>query len=116
MIVLDANSGKMLAGVAIGRGVDGVAYEPTLGVAMSANGRDGTLSVVKETSAGTFEVIDTPKTLNGADDHRGYREAPCPLAVQRAGWKGRPNIRNRGGRRERGGEEVERSAGTCNRT
>ena len=66
MIVLDSESGKVLAAVDIGRGVDGVAYEPTLGVAMSANGRDGTISVVKETSPGKFEVIDTPKTISGA--------------------------------------------------
>jgi YVTN family beta-propeller protein len=66
MIVLDSQSGKILAAVDIGRGVDGVAYEPTLGVAMSANGRDGTISVVKETSAGKFEAVDTPKTFKGA--------------------------------------------------
>ena len=66
MIVLDSQSGKVLAAVAIGQGVDGVAYEPTLGVAMSANGRDGTISVVKETSAGNFAMIETPKTLKGA--------------------------------------------------
>jgi YVTN family beta-propeller protein len=66
MIVLDSQTGKVLATVEIGRGVDGTAYEPTLGVAMSANGRDGTISVVKETSAGNFVTVATPKTLNGA--------------------------------------------------
>jgi DNA-binding beta-propeller fold protein YncE len=66
MVVLDAKTGKILATPAIGRGVDGVAYEPTLGVAISANGRDGTVSVVKETAPGKFEVIQTLKTLPGA--------------------------------------------------
>ncbi len=66
MIVLDSTSGKVLADVAIGQGVDGAAFEPTLGVAMSANGRDGTISVVKETSAGKFEAVQTPKTISGA--------------------------------------------------
>jgi DNA-binding beta-propeller fold protein YncE len=66
MIVLDAKTGKVLAAVDIGQGVDGVAYEPTLGVAISANGRDGTVSVVKETSPGQFAAVATPKTLNGA--------------------------------------------------
>lgn len=66
MIVLDSQNGKVLAEVDIGRGVDGVAYEPTLGLAMSANGRDGTISAVKENSPGKFGVVDTPKTFNGA--------------------------------------------------
>jgi DNA-binding beta-propeller fold protein YncE len=66
MVVLDSKSGKVLATPAIGKGVDGVAYEPMLGVAMSANGKDGTVSVVKEMSSGRFEVIQTVKTLAGA--------------------------------------------------
>ena len=66
MIVLDSQTGKILASPAIGAGVDGVAYEPTLQVAISANGKDGTASVVKETSPGSFQVIQTVKTLPGA--------------------------------------------------
>ncbi|HEY7119304.1 MAG TPA: YncE family protein [Tepidisphaeraceae bacterium] len=66
MIVLDAGTGKVLAAVDIGAGVDGVAYDPVLGVTMSANGRDGTLSVVRETSPGTFQTVATPQTLKGA--------------------------------------------------
>ena len=66
MYVLDSESGKLLATVGVGNGVDGAAYDPTLGVAMSANGRDGTISVVKETSPGKFEVVQTPKTFTGA--------------------------------------------------
>lgn len=66
MIVLDAATGKVLAAVPTGAGVDGVAFDPTLGVAMSANGKDGTITVVKETAAGKFEAVQTPKTLAGA--------------------------------------------------
>jgi YVTN family beta-propeller protein len=66
MIVTDAESGKQLAAVDIGPGVDGVAFEPSWGVAISANGGDGTASVVKETSPGKFETIQTVKTLKGA--------------------------------------------------
>jgi len=66
MVVLDSQTGKVLATPAIGKGVDGVAYEPTLGVALSANGKDGTVSVIKETSAGKYETIQTVKTLLGA--------------------------------------------------
>src|SRR5262249_28366040 len=57
MVVLNSTDGKILATLEIGKGVDGVAYEPTLGVAMSANGRDGTISVAKETAPGKFEII-----------------------------------------------------------
>jgi hypothetical protein len=66
MIVLDAKTGKILGTPAIGKGVDGVVYDPALGVALSANGKDGTVSVVKETAPGKFETIQTVKTLVGA--------------------------------------------------
>ena len=66
MIVTDFETGKQLAAVDIGPGVDGVAFEPSWGVAISANGGDGTASVVKETSPGKFEAIQSPKTVKAA--------------------------------------------------
>jgi DNA-binding beta-propeller fold protein YncE len=66
MVILDAKSGKILGTTAIGKGVDGVAYDPALGFAVSANGKDGTLSVVKEIATGKFETIQTVKTFSGA--------------------------------------------------
>jgi YVTN family beta-propeller protein len=66
MVVLDAKTGDVLATPAIGKGVDGVAFETTLGIAVSANGKDGTASVVKEIAPGKFETIQTVKTLVGA--------------------------------------------------
>jgi len=65
-IVLDSQTGKQVASIAVGRGIDGVAFEPTLGVAMTANGQDGTISVIKETAPGKLEVVQTVKTINGA--------------------------------------------------
>jgi len=59
MVVLDAETGKILGMPPIGANVDGVAWEPTLEVAISSNGDDGTLTVVKETSPGKFEAIQT---------------------------------------------------------
>jgi DNA-binding beta-propeller fold protein YncE len=90
MIVLDSESGKVIATVAIGRGVDGVAYEPTLGVAMSANGRDGTISVIQETAPGKFEVVDTPKTISGArtitvDINKHQALLPCNVPDGKGG-------------------------------
>jgi len=66
MYVLDTESGKVLAAVPVGNGVDGAGYDPTMGMAMTSNGRDGTISAVKETSPGKFEVVQTPKTFTGA--------------------------------------------------
>ena len=65
--------------------MDGAAFEPTLGVAMSANGKDGTISMVKETSPGKFEVIQTVKTLNGArtitiDAKNHHALLPCNVS------------------------------------
>jgi DNA-binding beta-propeller fold protein YncE len=66
MVVLDATQGKVLATPPVGSGVDGTAFDPQLGLAASANGRDGTLTAVKEDPAGTFKVVQTLKTANGA--------------------------------------------------
>jgi YVTN family beta-propeller protein len=60
MIVVDAATGKILATPAIGKGVDGAAFDP-VGFAMSSNGADGTLSVIA-TSNDKFEVVQTLTT------------------------------------------------------
>jgi DNA-binding beta-propeller fold protein YncE len=62
LAVIDAASGEVLATPRIGVGASGVVFDPELGVALSANGKDGTLSVTKETSPGTCETIQTLKT------------------------------------------------------
>ena len=90
MIVTDTESGKQLAAVDIGPGVDGVAFEPTWGTAISANGGDGTASVVKETSPGKFEAIQTPKTIKGArtitvDVKQHHALMPCTVPDGKGG-------------------------------
>jgi DNA-binding beta-propeller fold protein YncE len=64
MIVSDPAAGKVIATPAIGQGPDGVAFDD--GYAFSANGRDGTITMVGETSPGKFEPVDTIMTQNGA--------------------------------------------------
>ncbi len=66
MAVLDADSGKLVATAAIGNGPDGVAFDPGLGLAFSANGRDGTVTVVREESPAKFTVAATVPTRLGA--------------------------------------------------
>ena len=65
MAVLDTETGKVIAFVPIGEGVDGTGFDPRTGLAFSSNG-DGTLSVVREASPGRFEVVETVATQRGA--------------------------------------------------
>ena len=64
MIVSDPATGKVLATPAIGAGTDGVAFDDVY--AFSANGRDGNITMVGETSPGKFEPIATIPTQFGA--------------------------------------------------
>lgn len=64
MAVVDPDTGTVIATPEIGEGPDGVAFDN--GMAFSANGRDGTITVVGETSPGKFEPIDTVTTAAGA--------------------------------------------------
>jgi YVTN family beta-propeller protein len=64
MVVSDPAAGKVLATPAIGEGPDGVAFDD--GYAFSANGRDGTITMVGETSPGKFEPVATIPTQRGA--------------------------------------------------
>ncbi len=61
MTILDTQTGKVIATVPIGEGVDGNGFDPETGLAFSANG-DGTLTVVRESSSGGFEVAETVTT------------------------------------------------------
>ena len=65
MTVLDTVSGKVIATVPIGSGVDGNGFDPGTGFAFSSNG-EGTLTVASESSAGKFEVAETVTTERGA--------------------------------------------------
>jgi DNA-binding beta-propeller fold protein YncE len=60
MIVSDPAAGRVLAMVPIGLGPDGVAFDD--GYAFSSNGRDGTITMVGETSPGKFEAVATIQT------------------------------------------------------
>jgi YVTN family beta-propeller protein len=97
MIVSDAASGKVLASPAIGPGTDGVAFDD--GYAFSANGGDGTITMVGETSPGKFEPVATIPTMRGARTiaadqkaHKLYLPAAeyGPATEGKDGKKGRP--------------------------
>lgn len=64
MIVSDPIAGRVLASVPIGAGDDGVAFDD--GYAFSANGADGTITMVGETAPGKFEAVATIPTQRSA--------------------------------------------------
>lgn len=65
MAVMDADTGKVIATPAIGKGVDANRFDPGTGLAFSSNG-DGTLTVVHEDSPDKFSVVDNVTTQRGA--------------------------------------------------
>lgn len=65
MVMLDSNTGNVLGDLPIGRGVDGGGFNPKTGEAFSSQG-DGTLTIIKQHSAGHFAVEQTVKTMTGA--------------------------------------------------
>ena len=65
MIMSDVKAGKVITNLPIGGGCDGVAFDPTLKMAFSANG-EGTITVVKEISRDKYVVVETAKTQTSA--------------------------------------------------
>ncbi len=65
MAILDISTGKVIAALPIGAGVDGNGFDPGTELAFSANG-EGTLTVVRELSPGKFGVAETVTTQRGA--------------------------------------------------
>jgi YVTN family beta-propeller protein len=60
MVISNPATGKVVGTAPIGNGPDGVAFDD--GYAFSANGPDGTITMVGETSPGKFEVVATIPT------------------------------------------------------
>src|SRR5438128_3886375 len=66
MVIVDNQSGKVVASVEIGKGVDGAAFDDQKQLAFSSNGADGTLTVVREVSPNEFNVVENVPTGRGA--------------------------------------------------
>jgi YVTN family beta-propeller protein len=66
MVVVNAETGAMVAKLPIGRGTDAAAFDPKRHYAFSSNGVDGTLSVIYEKDAQTFASLGDVKTAVGA--------------------------------------------------
>lgn len=64
--VSDMNTGKVVATIPIGEGVDANRYDPTSGMVFSSNGKSGTLTVAIEDSPDSYMVMQNVLTAAGA--------------------------------------------------
>jgi WD40 repeat protein len=88
MVVMDADTGTVIAAVDIGRGSDGCGFDPARGLAYSSNGGSGTVTVIGEREPGKFHVVATVPTQATArtmtidpKTHRLYLSAATPAAA-----------------------------------
>lgn len=65
MVVLDANTGKVVATIPIGTGPDAAGFDPETNLAFSSNG-EGTLTVIHQDSADKYSVVENVPTQRGA--------------------------------------------------
>ncbi|MEO8429947.1 MAG: YncE family protein [Acidobacteriota bacterium] len=65
MAILDADSGRVVASLPIGDGVDAAGFDPATGLAFASNG-EGTLTVVHEETPDRFRVVENVPTKRGA--------------------------------------------------
>jgi DNA-binding beta-propeller fold protein YncE len=65
MIVLDTKTGNKIASLPTGDGTDAAAFDPELKLAFASNG-EGTLTEVRETKDGKYEVAENIPTAHGA--------------------------------------------------
>jgi DNA-binding beta-propeller fold protein YncE len=102
LVVMDADSGKVVQTLEIGPGPDGCIFDAETGLVFAPSGGDGTLTVVREQSPGRYEVARTIKTQVSAKTiamdpktHRLYLSAatPAPAPADKAAAK------KKGGRR-----------------
>jgi DNA-binding beta-propeller fold protein YncE len=64
MVVLDASTGKIVATLPIGAGVDGVIYDKKTQLVITSNG-EGNATIIKQVSADNYTVVQTLTTSKG---------------------------------------------------
>jgi DNA-binding beta-propeller fold protein YncE len=90
MVMLNADTGKVVGTLPIGTGTDGATFNPATMEAFSSNG-DGTLTVIKDDGPTKFSVLQNVATMRGAktltlDSKTGHvlmiaaETAPAPAA------------------------------------
>jgi YVTN family beta-propeller protein len=66
LVVTDAQSGKHVTTVAIGKGPDAVAFDAERHLVFSSNGEDGTLTIIQQQSADRYDVLANLPTQHSA--------------------------------------------------
>ena len=66
MVMMDNTSGKVVASVPIGDGVDACAFDPGTGLAFSSCGADGTVTIAHEDTPDKLRVVQTLETQRGS--------------------------------------------------
>ena len=66
LIVVNAETGAIVANLPIGGGCDGDAFDATTKNIYTTNGSDGTMTVIHEVSADKYEVVENVVTKKGA--------------------------------------------------
>lgn len=65
MFVVDARNGQVLAKLPTGAGTDAAVFDPERKLTFASNG-EGTLTVVRQTKEGKYEVAENDSTQRGA--------------------------------------------------
>ncbi len=100
LVVADADNGKVVQTLPIGTGPDGCIFDAEHKLIFSSNGGDGTLTIIRETTPGQYEVATNVKTQVSAKTvafdpktHRLYLSAATRAAAPATPAKkaGRPS-------------------------
>ncbi len=66
LVVMDADTGKVVSAPTIGNGPDACSYDPATHLVFSPNGQDGTVTILKEDSPDSYTLVQTLTTQRGA--------------------------------------------------
>jgi DNA-binding beta-propeller fold protein YncE len=64
--VTDAESGRHVGDVAMGKGAAGIGFDPERKLIFTSNADDGTLTIIHEDDPDRYSVVDTLATQTGA--------------------------------------------------
>src|ERR1700691_3562579 len=66
MVIMNADTGKVIAALRTGAGTDGAGFDPESGNAFASAGGSGTLTIIHEDSPDSFKVLEELDTQSGA--------------------------------------------------
>ncbi len=95
MMVVDADSGRLVTALPIGLGSDAAAYDPSTRRAFSSNGRDGTVTVIQQDGPDNYHGLGTLPTARSGrtmavDSTNGRLYVAAATLSDKLGANGRP--------------------------